>query len=173
VRVDVPLADASHVRVGQVCEVVVEVLPDRVFRGEVLRLTNEADVQKNTLQAKVRVIDPIPILRPEMLTRVKFLPGITGPARGTTGSDEPMKGERVRVPLSALEEIDGTARVWLVVDRRGDRGVLRAAPVRAIERSDGWVSVAGEIAPGALVALEPGRFRPGQRVVIRGEGGGS
>ncbi len=74
VRVDVPLADAANVSVGQRCELVVEILPDVVFAGEVTRITHEADLQKNTLQVKVRVIDPSPVLKPEMLTRVRFLP---------------------------------------------------------------------------------------------------
>ena len=73
VRVDVPLADAAGVFVGQRCEIVVDILPDVVFVGDVTRITHEADLQKNTLQVKVRVIDPDPVLKPEMLTRVRFL----------------------------------------------------------------------------------------------------
>ncbi|MFW5652899.1 MAG: HlyD family secretion protein [Planctomycetota bacterium] len=74
VRVDVPLADAAQVFVGQACEVSVEVLPDLTFDGIVSRVTHEADLQKNTLQVKVRVTDPHPLMRPEMLSRVRFLP---------------------------------------------------------------------------------------------------
>lgn len=84
-RVDVPLADASHVYVGQRCEVVVEILPDTTFAGEVSRITNEADLQKNTLQIKVRVLDPSPLLKPEMLTRVKFV-GDDGGGAGGAGA---------------------------------------------------------------------------------------
>jgi len=73
VRVDVPLADAANISVGQPCEVVVEILPDQTFTGVVTRIAHEADLQKNTLQVKVRVQDPSPMLRPEMLTRVRFL----------------------------------------------------------------------------------------------------
>ena len=53
VRVDVPLADAAKVRVGQQAKVVVGVLPDRTFDGEVTRVVHEADIQRNTLQVKV------------------------------------------------------------------------------------------------------------------------
>jgi multidrug efflux pump subunit AcrA (membrane-fusion protein) len=57
VRVDVPLADAARVGVGQEAKVVVHVLPDREFRGRVTRISGEADLAKNTLQVKVAVID--------------------------------------------------------------------------------------------------------------------
>ena len=49
VRVDVPLADAAQVGVGQACEVVVDILPDEIFAGEVTRVTHEADLQKEHL----------------------------------------------------------------------------------------------------------------------------
>ena len=47
--------------------------PTSVFEGEVTRITGEADLQRNTSQAKVRITDPIDQLRPEMLCRVEFL----------------------------------------------------------------------------------------------------
>ncbi len=170
VRVDVPLADASHVFVGQRCEVVVEVLPDRAFVGEVLRITHEADLQKNTLQAKVRVIDPEPMLRPEMLTRVRFLPTTpsgTGPARSGPHDAPP-----VLIPNEAIDTAVDTPRVWLVTDRRQTRGVVRPIPVDPTPRHDGWVSVRGPIPPGSLIALPDGSLSDGQVVTFR-EGGSS
>ena len=168
VRVDIPLADAANVFAGQDCEVVVEVLPDRMFRGEVIRLTHEADLQKNTLQAKVRVIDPDPVLRPEMLTRVKFLGRAGGGNGAATGSGG--TGGVVLVPDDA---IDDAGRIWLVTDRRNGRGVISARDVTVVEREDGWAAVTGDIQPGALIAVDAGGVREGERVVIRaslGEG---
>eukprot|EP00913_Durusdinium_trenchii_P006027 g5639.t1 len=136
VRVDVPLADASHVRVGQRCDVVVEVLPDRTFAGEVLRVTHEADLQKNTLEVKVKVLDPSPLLRPEMLTRVKFL-AQDRPA-GSVGAGAPGSDQHVLVPLNALSDAGGATRVWTVRQRRGDRGVARPVSVDVLAESDGW-----------------------------------
>ncbi|MAY74698.1 MAG: hypothetical protein CMJ31_08320 [Phycisphaerae bacterium] len=173
VRVDVPLADAAHVYVGQRCEVVVEVLPDRVFAGEVLRTTHLADLQKNTLEIKVKVIDPAPILRPEMLTRVKFLP--PGRATEVGSSRDAVLRSRVLLPESAIDESSGRSRVWTVTDRRSGKGVIRARAVEAIERSDGWVTIEGEVQPGALVAIGAEGVRDGERVSIRRAetGGGS
>ena len=179
VRVDVPLAEASHVFVGQRCEVVVEVLPDRTFAGEVLRVTHEADLQKNTLQVKVKVIDPSPVLRPEMLTRVRFLPDGESPgssgasAAGGTDRVQPATDELsvVLIPTSAIQRDGNGPRVWTVRDRRGSRGVLepvlvkplvtplREQPGSAIDSASGttgWTRVRAALSPGAWLVEDPG-----------------
>lgn len=159
VRVDVPLADAPHVFVDQRCEVIVEVLPDRTFEGKVLRITHEADLQKNTLQVKVAVLDPSPLLRPEMLTRVKFLPASDAPEENATAGTD-----RVRVPSNAIKGEGESARVWIVAARKGDRGVLREVPVEPIARENDWVTVTGPLHPGTLVVIDGRKLQPGQRV---------
>ncbi len=170
VRVDVPLADASHVFVGQRCEVVVEVLPDRVFGGQVLRTTHEADLQKNTLEIKVKVENPSPMLRPEMLTRVKFLPrGGSAGAPAGPGANAP---GRVLAPAAAIDNAGGSARVWAVTDRRGGRGVVHPIPVQRVGEEDGWVTVSGAVRAGSLLVVSPEGLRDGQAVQVdRGEGG--
>jgi len=166
VRVDVPLADASHVYEGQACEVVVEVLPDRVFRGKVLRSTHEADLQKNTLQFKVKVLDPAPILRPEMLTRVKFLPPDGGVgAASAAASNSP----RVLLPEAALDRRGGQLRVWVVAERHAGRGRLQPTTVQTVAQRDDWVLVAGDLQPGDLVTLDFAEAVAGEAVVIRRE----
>ena len=72
-RVDVPLADARGLSVGQEAVITSDFLPNTEFRGVVSRIVGSANLQRNTLQAKVRIMDPDPRLRPEMLCRVKFL----------------------------------------------------------------------------------------------------
>lgn len=164
VRVDVPLADASHVSVGQRCEVVVEVLPSRVFKGEVIRSTHEADLQKNTLEFQVRVFDPDPMLRPEMLTRVKFLPPESKRAVGERSfeADIPV----VLVPNEAIESNEDNPRVWLVTERQNGRGLLAAKPVRVLDRDEMWTRVSGDLRPGDLLAVGLDRPRAGERVVL-------
>lgn len=166
VRVDVPLADAAHLFVGQRCEVIVEVLPDTTFAGEVTIVTHEADLQKNTLQAKVRVIDPSPLLRPEMLTRVKFLPRGSNAARpdtpaapGTTAA-----GIRLLVPEHAVLQHAGAPHVITVRDRKGDRGRTARAPVEVLSTADGWATVVASIQPGDLLVLDAGDLADGTAV---------
>jgi len=161
VRVDVPLADAANVYEGQPCEIVVEVLPDETFKGEVTRVTHEADLQKNTLQVKVRVIDPSPLFRPEMLTRVKFI----GDAGSSSGSgNEPDQHPIVRVPESSM---DG-GRVWVIRDRRGEYGTSMPVTVTVVSAEDGWASVRGDLRPGDLLAIEVDDLSAGDHVKILG-----
>jgi len=162
VRVDVPLADASHVFVGQRCEVVVEILPDRVFEGVVLRTTHEADLQKNTLEIHVGVNDPSPLLRPEMLTRVKFLPD--GEGLSQDGAAEQRSDRRVLAPENAIDTGAGSSRIWAVRDREGVRGVVRPVGVEIIERTDGWATLRGDVHAGELLVLSPQGLLDGERV---------
>jgi HlyD family secretion protein len=168
VRVDVPLADASQVFVGQTCEVVVEVLADQVFQGVVLRVTHEADLQKNTLQVKVGVVDPDPVLRPEMLTRVKFLP-VQG---ASSAVSEPTLGSTVRVPEGSIDFSTGTEQVWVVTERENGQGILRPVSVNKLDESQGWATVQGLIQPGAMIAADPKDCVEGERVKLRERIGG-
>ncbi len=165
VRVDVPLADASQVFVGQSCEVIVDVLPDMTFKGQVTRITHEADLQKNTLQVKVRVIDPSPLLRPEMLTRVKFLPRGGGEVKRGDGADT---RSRVKAPTACL---DGD-RVWVVRDRRGLRGRVEPEPVTVLGQENGYATVISNLRPGDLLVSRPEALTPGETVRFDGQEGG-
>lgn len=163
VRVDVPIAEASGVGVGQSAEIVVQVLPDRVFRGQVTRVMHEADVQRNTLQVKVRIDDPAPELKPEMLAQVRIL---AGRAESTTGVKH--EASRVFAPAALIlrDEI-GAAFAW-VVDRRRGTAVRRSVQARGIE-ADGWIAVEG-LSPGdRLIVGDSRSLRDGARVRVTGE----
>lgn len=167
VRADVPLAEASHVSVGQPCEIFCEVLPDRAFRGEVTRITNLADLQRNTLEVKVRILDPDPILKPEMLTRVRFLAG-----GGDRRASESTQGtERFLVPVTALDE-SGT--VLVIRERRGLRGRVAAVTVERVEDVEGDPSLAvvsGALRATDLVVLDRGDVDLGETVEMASAGG--
>ena len=164
VRVDIPLADARHVFVGQRCEVTVEVLPQTPFEGEVLRITHEADLQKNTLQAKVKVLNPSHLLRPEMLTRVKFLPD---KAPATDG--EARRPSGLRIPSDALRHSAGGAEVLVVRNRRGTRGTVVSVPVEVVRESEAHAAITGDVHHGDLVVVSSDAISTGQQVkVVRG-----
>lgn len=166
VRVDVPLADASQVVVGQRCEVIVEVLSDRTFVGEVIRITHEADLQKNTLQVKVRVIDPDPILRPEMLTRVKFLGSSDSPSGDGSAAQEP-EALTVRIPEQSIDASNSQQQVWIVTDRSNGRGVLQPVAITTRSAEDGWATVTGSLLPGSMIAADPNGCVAGERVKVQ------
>jgi RND family efflux transporter MFP subunit len=71
-RIDVPLNEAASMRLDQIVELKSDLLPNRTFDGRVTRITGQADLQRNTLQAKVEIDNPDPRLRPDMLVRAKF-----------------------------------------------------------------------------------------------------
>ena len=150
VRVDVPLADAAGLQVGQAAKIRCSLFPDRVFEGEVTRITGEADLQRNTLQAKVRVIDPDDALRPEMLCRVEFL------GTATTGGGSATLA--TWVPDSAISN----GHVW-AVDPESNR--VEKRPVEPSgETRDGFTRVTAGVRPGDRVVLSPGDLREGGRV---------
>ncbi len=161
-RVDVPLVDAAKVGVDQRAEVVVDVLPDRVFVGRVTRVVHEADVQKNTLQVKVAIDDPSPELKPEMLARARFL------TRAGGGTEA--RGERLFVPESLLKRsAEGDVRVWLA-DQAKNVAIFRAV-VLGRGRIDSWIEIEDGLRPGdRLIADPPPDLRDGQRLRILGEG---
>jgi len=163
VRVDVPLADASEIFTGQQCDVIVEVLADRVFVGEVLRITHEADLQKNTLQVKVHVINPDPMLRPEMLTRVKFLADDVDAGEAARQSTD-STGEIVRVPRDSIDSTSTNQRVWQIINRANGRGELQPVAVITIDTEGTWATVRGELQPGSMIASDPSGCIQGERV---------
>lgn len=151
VRVDVPLADAAGLSVGQPAKIRCSLLPDRVIHGEVTRITGEADVQRNTLQAKVRIIDPIDTLRPEMLSRVEFF---GSPSSGAASSGS----LAVWMPESALT--NGAA--W-ILDPESKRVTKREVQA-STETRDGYIRITSGLRSGEQVVLSPQNPRDGQRV---------
>lgn len=155
VRVDVPLSDAAGLRVGQLARVRCSLLPDAVFAGLVTRITGEADVQRNTLQAKVRIENPSDQLRPEMLCRVEFLHAAQS---GANGEKQTTSELSTWIPPSA---IDGNS-VW-ICDSDSKR-VSRREVVATGETKEGLRRMKNGLKPGEWVVLSPEGLSDGQRV---------
>ncbi len=154
VRVDVPLADAAALGVGQRARIRCSLLPDQAFDGEVTRISGEADIQRNSLQAKVRILNPTDQLRPEMLCRVEFLETVRkAPGKKTAGGSL-----AIHVPDSAVRD----GNVW-VCDPESHQ-VDRRAITPEGESRDGYQRVSSGVRPGEWVILNPEGLQPGQRV---------
>ncbi len=155
VRVDVPLADAAGLSVGQPARIRCNLLPDEVFEGIVTRIEGAADLQRNTLQAKVRIAAPSDKLRPEMLCRVEFLEA----PRAASGVVSAM-GVAVYVPATALRD----GKVWIC-----DVDSLRAErrDVVSSEVSEGLIRVDSGIRPGEWVIADPSGLSESQRLKPR------
>ncbi|MFT6107705.1 MAG: multidrug efflux pump subunit AcrA (membrane-fusion protein) [Planctomycetota bacterium] len=124
VRVDVPQGDIESVRVGQTAEVLADARPGRPYQGEVIRIVERADIQKVTLEAQVRVLDGDGLLRPDMLTQVRFFTEgsaavggtATGPGTQGAGAAEPDRGASRAVPLrlAVPERVVRNGAIWLL-----------------------------------------------------------
>ncbi|MFH0823252.1 MAG: efflux RND transporter periplasmic adaptor subunit [Pseudomonadota bacterium] len=162
VRVDVPLAEAGKVGVGQAAQIIVEVLPDRTFTGAVTRVLHEANIQKNTLEVKVAIEKPEPILRPEMLARVRLLADVG------KGAEE--RRQSVFGPAEAFRRQGGTVTAWLVRDRDGDYGTAYPQTVELGRQVEGWVEAVKGLQPGDLLIIHsPVELTAGKRVFGAGD----
>lgn len=159
VRVDVPLADAAGLSVGQMARIRCNLLPDAIFDGEVTRIVGEADIQRNTLQAKVRLDDPSPQLRPDMLCRVEFL-ATPGGAPGLAAGGRRGGALKLFVPENALT--DGDSAVW-VCDPESKRVKKQAVSAGSLRRG-GHRHVTDGLRPGEWVVVDPSDLADGQRV---------
>jgi len=156
-RVDVPLADARQLAPGQAAIITSDFLPNAEFRGLVSRIVGTADLQRNTLQAKVRVIDPDPRLRPEMLCRVKFLDGRDGslPGKPSGRTSSARDGSRsVMAPLDCLIDRDKRRATAWVVSPDGSRARLRPLELGSLEL-DGYIAVQDGLLAGERLILPP------------------
>lgn len=166
VRTDVPLADAGKLRVGQQALVQFDSLPGQTVRGRVLRLVQQADIAKNTLQAKVLLENPPPGLVPDMLARVRiFLDSAPAPtAAPTAASSADMNSDassrtEIAAPESVLAQTvaqdngtrAGTVRV--VVDVRDGVGRIELREVVCAAPVSEWTAVLSGLRPGDFVVL--------------------
>ncbi|MEP4077833.1 efflux RND transporter periplasmic adaptor subunit [Haloferula sp.] len=150
VRVDVPLADASQLQAGQAARIRCSLLPDQIFQGTVTRIVGEADIQRNTLQAKVSIKDPNDALRPEMLCRVEFV-------KPSSTSGTSSHGVTLWIPSSA---IDGES-AW-VIDPDSHR--VKQNKLSLGETNGEMRAVHNGLLPGARVVLNPTGLKANQRV---------
>ena len=167
VRADMPLADAGRVVAGDRAEVTVEVLPGRTFRGEVVRVVHQADIAKNTVQAKVRIVDPAPELKPDMLARVRIFPRGGAAGGGTAGGAPGAAAAKsaLCVPDASVARDAGGAAVLAVEGLEGGVGILVRRAVEPGASRDGWTEVRSGLRAGDLVAADHASApRAGSRV---------
>lgn len=163
VRADVPLADAGRVAIGDRAEIALDVLPGRTLRGEVIRVVHQADIAKNTVQAKVRIIDPAPELKPEMLARVRILPRVPAGSAATARAAKAVPW----VPEGCIDRDGPEAAVLVVAELDSGRGVVERRAVELGASEGGWTEVPAGLRAGDLAIARPsGAPRAGARVRI-------
>lgn len=154
VEVDVPEGRLGVVHKGGPCEIVLDALAPARFPGEVLELGPKLNRAKATGLVKVRLLDDVEGVRPEMAARVSFLSKPLDPAQLA----EPPK---LVVPDDAITERNGAKMVFIV---DGDR--VRAVTVTLGEPlgGSGFVLKDGPKAGTKLVKNPPAGLADGQAV---------
>lgn len=141
VETDVSQNEVRKIRLHQPALIAVDAFPDRTYHGYLAELAPEANRQKATLQAKVRITDPDDTIRPEMNAKITFL---------EPASQAASRPPKVLIPKEAVLTREGRS---LVFQANGSRAVARLVKV-------------GEELDGRIEILEG--LQGGETVVIRG-----
>lgn len=180
VRVDVPLADAAKVTVGTRATVSTEALADQTFSGVVSRVVHEANIQRNTVQFKVALDAPSPVLKPEMLTRVKLhAPATASGQRGTSTGGNTASGHgeggdmTLLVPTVAVTSAgEDKGQVWVVDTSDGSPVARRRDVATTPSADDGFTAVTSGLRLTDRVILDPPpspAIQDGTRLRVLGE----
>jgi len=163
VRADVPLVDITNVGVGYPAQIVVDVLPNTTFEGEVLRFVHRADQQKNTVEAKVKILNPSPLLKPDMLARVKILPAELEANEAGTWTEQ-----HVFVPKSVITD-ETNPVVWVVSELAKGTGKAQRRTIKlGTQEIDGWIEVLSGLSAGDKIITSGIDFQNGDVVQIEG-----
>jgi RND family efflux transporter MFP subunit len=160
VEVDVPESKLGGIKRGSPAEIVLDAYPDKRLRGEVTELSPRLDRAKATGVAKVKFVDGLDAVLPEMAARVSFLAHALDPSE--------MKAPPKKiVPASAVAERAGN-KVVFVLD--GDR--VRMVGVSLGPAFAGGFELSGGPAAGTHVVKDPpATLADGQSVKEAGGGG--
>ncbi len=156
-KIDVPLDQAGKLAVGQQAKIKCEVFPDRTFLGTVDRVAGEADIQRNTLQAKVKLSEPDDRLRPGMACRAEiYSPGNLpreGQAPVVAGESGESRQSVLIAPSSVIAGQDGQSSAWVIsVDGKLEKRTIRLDPSK---NRDNLAAVTSGILPGEPVVTNP------------------
>ncbi len=135
VRADVRLEDVPMVTRGQPVEIETA-SSTGIIKGRVLQATSSANIQKNTLEVKVELIDPPSTVSPEMLVTATFLAPVIENVK-----NEATETERLFAPGQLIQPDDSGGYVWVV-------DAYELAQRRAVE--------VGSASAGGLVEIKSG-----------------
>jgi RND family efflux transporter MFP subunit len=141
VEADVSESSLSKVRLGQPCEIQLDALPDRRYRGAVDQIVPTVDRTKATVMVKVGFIDKDSRILPDMSAKVAFLS-----REVQAGREQPVTA----VLASALVKRNGGDAAFRVEGRRA-----RKVPVETGDRLGDFTVIRNGLKPGDQVVLQP------------------
>ncbi|MEX0793447.1 MAG: efflux RND transporter periplasmic adaptor subunit, partial [Pirellulaceae bacterium] len=162
VRADVRLEDVPFVQPGQPVEIETASSPHPII-GTVLLATSSANIQKNTLEVKVAIIDPPAAIRPEMLVTATFL-AMPQPDQEATDTGD---YDRLLVPRQLVISAEGEDAVWVATpDGRAQRKTIQLGRAGSEELVE---VVQGLLPTDKVISSDRGNLSPGARIVITEE----
>lgn len=161
-RVDVPMAEASKIQLDMPVEVRLEAIADRAFRAQVIRIAGQADLQRNTLPVKVKLLDVDPKLKPDMLARVQFFS-----PQESSNTTTIQSSAALFVAEEAIENKDGQTAVW-VVDAITNLAKRRVVRLGSRKQGDLREVVSGLAIGEKVVRQNREKLTEGARVHIQG-----
>jgi HlyD family secretion protein len=157
-EVDVPENRLASIKVGGPADIILDAYPDRHYRGEVVELGKRVDRSKATLVVKVKFVDPMDGVLPEMSARVSFLSAAV--------SDEALKAPPKKVVVADAVVERGGSKVVFVV---GDDGAVRSVPVTVGGVAGSSVELLSGPPSGThVVAAPPPELSEGMKVKEKG-----
>lgn len=121
VDVDVSEGNIQKITQDHPVEVVAEAIPEKTYRGRVMRIAPSANRQKAIVQVKVRILNPDVKLKPEMSVKVTFV-------EREAPRGQRLAKPRVLVPKQAVGGEGAAQFVW-VLEPQGKRVMIRRQPV--------------------------------------------
>ncbi|HYM19480.1 MAG TPA: efflux RND transporter periplasmic adaptor subunit [Candidatus Kapabacteria bacterium] len=140
-EVDVSETNLEQVRVDQPCEISVDAIPEKRYKGKVHMIVPTADRSKGTVLTKVDFLDRDERVLPEMSLKVIFLKDSSVASSSTP---------KLTVPASAVTTRNGKKVVFVI---SGD--VVSETPVTLGEASGSGIAVISGLRDGQKVVLNP------------------
>jgi RND family efflux transporter MFP subunit len=151
VEADVSESNLELVKAGQACEIQLDALSDKRFRGVVHMVIPTADRTKATVMVKVRFVDMDPRVLPEMSAKVAFLSKPVG-----AGEEKP----RTTINPAAVVSRGDKRIAFVVMD-----GVAQEQEITTGEKLGDLLVVTGGLKAGDRVVLNPPKgLKTGSRV---------
>ncbi len=161
VRADVRLEDIPLVNPGQPVEIETA-SSSQVIHGRVLQVTSSANVQKNTLEVKVELLDAPSTVSPEMLVTAAFL---ASPNEADQSASS--ESEQLFVPRPLIQSSEAAPYVWIV-----EANALARKRVVELAGKNGGELVAiksGLKVTDKLITSGLEGLREGMKVVVSGD----
>ena len=157
IETDVPEARLYLIKPGSPCEISLDAYPGKRYRGATFEIGKKVDRAKATVAVKVKFIDNMEGVLPDMSARTSFL------SQEVSAEAIQEKPKKV-VPSDALAERGGTKVVFVVSE-----GVVKMAPIKVGPAfANGFELVEGPPPGTRVVAQPPAQLADGQKIKEKG-----